>query len=757
MYTGNSQITTNGRMVFILSLLLCLLLCTACNTTKFVPQNQYLLNKAYVKVEDTKDVASSELRTYLQQKPNTEILGFWKLQLGIYNTASLDTTKWTSRNARKIGEAPVIFSPNLTNLSSQQLKLAMQNRGYFNAEVDTTMEIKNRKVNLTYHITAEEPYTIRHYYVDFEHAELRQIAQNMRFAFLQEGMQFNADALNQERQRIASEMRGNGCYYFDQDYIKFIADSAVGNHQVDVTIGLQDFIKNLPVEEQEKLFRHYRIAHVCFHMDYDLDRMPEGVELNHSAYDGYEFTWQGDKLLRESVLIRSCPIHPGDEFNEFLLERAYSNLNRLAPIKYVEINFDPISANELDCHIVLSRSKLNSVSVEAEGTYSAGDWGIAFGAGYANRNLFRGAEEFTLDGRASYEWRQNGGRAIEAKASTGLKFPNSLAVDFSFNYQNRPDEYTRSIFNAGLQYQLRQRALHLQHQFRLLDISYVYLPWISDAFRDQFLQSTNILKYSYENHFIVGWGYSGNYSSFNARQPYRSYGNINYNVETAGNLMLGLAELFKFPTDEDGKYTLFKTRFAQFAKADVAFTYNQIFNESHRLVYHADLGVVVPYGNSQAVPFEKRYFAGGANSVRGWTARSLGPGGYRGSGRLIDFNNQSGDIRLNLNIEYRAKVWSIFELAAFVDAGNIWTIFDYETQPYGQLKWNEFYEQIALAYGVGLRLDLSFFVFRVDLGVKLYDPSRLYGQLSGTQWRTVSNGLSWKDDVSLHFAIGYPF
>ena len=360
-------------------------------------------------------------------------------------------------------------------------------------------------------------------------------------------------------------------------------------------------------------------------------------------------------------------------------------------------------------------------------------------------------------GRASYEWRQNGGRAIEAKASTGLKFPNSLAVDFSYNYQNRPDEYTRSIFNAGLQYQFRQRALHLQHQFRIVDISYVYLPWISDAFREQFLQSTNILKYSYENHFIVGWGYSGTYSSFSSRQPYRSYSNINYNIETAGNLMQGLACIFHFPTDEDGKYTLFKTRFAQFAKADVAFTYNQIFNESHRLVYHADLGVAVPYGNSQAVPFEKRYFAGGSNSVRGWTARSLGPGGYRGSGSLIDFNNQSGDIRLNLNLEYRAKVWSFIELAAFVDAGNIWTIFDYETQPFGQFHWDEFYKQIALAYGVGLRLDFSFFVFRIDFGVKLYDPSRLYGELSGSQWRTVPNGLSWKNDMSLHFAIGYPF
>ena len=221
--------------------------------------------------------------------------------------------------------------------------------------------------------------------------------------------------------------------------------------------------------------------------------------------------------------------------------------------------------------------------------------------------------------------------------------------------------------------------------------------------------------------------------------------------------MLGLAELFGFTKDTDGKYSLFNTRFAQFAKVDAAYIYHQIFNESHRLVFHADLGVVVPYLNSEAVPFEKRYFSGGANSVRGWTARSLCPGGYRGSGKLIDFNNQAGDIRLNLNMEYRAKVWSFLELAAFVDAGNIWTMFDYKTQPYGQFKWNEFYKQIALAYGVGVRLDFSIFIFRVDFGVKLYDPSRMYGELAGTQWRTVDNGVSWKDDMAFHFAIGYPF
>ena len=747
------KLSLNRIHVWSIGLVLCLM---SCNTTKFVPQGEYLLNKANIKVEDTKEVAVSDLKNYLQQKQNTEILGFLKLQLGIYNTASLDTAKWTSKNARRIGEAPVIYAPELTDRSMVQLRKAMQNKGYFTAKVDTTMTVKDRKVNITYHVTAGEPYIIRRYRVGFEHEELKQIAQDQR-RLISEGMQFDVDMLNQERQRIARAMRRNGCYYFDEDMIQFIADTTRMKKQVDVTVKLSDYVTQLSPEEQAQVFRHYKISHVHFHIDYEIGRAPDGERMRASMKGDYEFTWVGDKLLRENVLIRNCPIQPGDKYNEVRVERAYSNLNQLAPIKYVDISFDPISEDELDCHIVLSRSKLNSISVEAEGTYSAGDWGIAAGVGYANRNLFKGAEEFTIDGRTSYEWRQNGGRAIEAKASTGLKFPNSLAIDLNYNYQTRPEEYTRSIFGAGLQYQLRQRLSRWQHQFRFADISYVYLPWISDAFRDQFLQSTNILKYSYENHFIVGWGYSGNYSSFSSRQPYRSYANVNYNIETAGNLMLGLAEAFRFPTDSEGKYTLFGTRFAQFAKADVSFTYNQIFNPSHRLVYHADLGLAVPYANSQAVPFEKRYFAGGANSVRGWTARSLGPGGYRGNGSMIDFNNQSGDIRLNLSVEYRAKVWSIIELAAFVDAGNIWTIFDYETQPNGQFHWNEFYKQIALAYGVGVRLDFSIFVFRVDFGVKLYDPSRMYGELYGTQWRTISNGLNWQEDMSFHFAIGYPF
>lgn len=730
---------------------------TSCNLTKFVPQDQYLLNDVRIKVEDTKDVAPADLMKYVQQKENTEILGFWKLQLGIYNTASLDTAKWTSKNARKIGEAPVVFSHDLAESSCTQLEKAMNNKGYFRAKVDTTMRVKNRKLDLVYNVTANEPYTLRTYSVKLPHAELNNIAQNRRQTLIQQGMQYDADILNRERQRVASAMRRQGYFYFDPEYIQFVADSTKSKRQIDVEMRLQDYLQQLEQNQREQIFRQYTVARVHFHIDYDPNRIPEDQEMFASMQDGYVFTWVGQKLIRDKVLMRHCPIRPNERYNENLVERAYARLNQLAPVKYVDISFEPISSNELDCHIVLSRGKLNSVSAEVEGTYSAGDWGVAAGVGYVNRNLFHGAEELSVNGRASYEWRQNGGRAIEAKASAALKFSSEMAVDLAYNFQNRPDEYTRSIFSAGLNYDLKQSRIGLNHQFRFLDISYVYLPWISDAFRDQFLQSTNILKYSYENHFIVGLGYSGNYTSYRAQNPHRSYWNVYYNIETAGNLLRGLAKPCHFPIDSlSGNYTLFKTQFAQFAKGDLSVTYNQVLAPNHRLVFHADMGVAIPYGNSQTIPFEKRYFAGGANSVRGWSARSLGPGGYKGNGKLIDFNNQSGDIRLNLNVEYRAKVWSFIELAAFVDAGNIWTIFDYEAQPYGLFQWDEFYKQIALAYGIGLRLDFSFFIFRVDFGVKLYDPSRLYDG-SGTQWRTVPNGLNWADDMAFHFAIGYPF
>lgn len=734
-------------------LFILLLAFSGCRTTKYVPADKYLLNKTKLHIKDTKSVSSEELKGYLRQTQNSEIFGFWKLQLGVYNLAGRDTSKWINRQLLKIGEAPEVYNEMLTEISMQQLRMAMENKGYFEAEVDTTISIKKRKLKLTYDITAGTPYTLRNYRVRVDEPILKQIATDKQSVITQ-GMLFDADKLDEERQRITRRMRIDGYYLFDKEQLQYTADSAFRSHSVDLELSLQNYIQDAPDSVKAQLFTRFRVTAVHFITEYDRTKFSESDEVSIRKGD-YTFRYAGKPILRQKTLIRQCAIVPNEYYDERDVEKTYSNLNALGPVKYVSIQFEQSGQDELVCYIVLSRDKTHSISAEVEGTYSAGDWGIAAGVGYTNRNIFRGAEELSLSGRCSYEWRQTGGRALEGKAEAALRFPSSTKLSVSYNYQNRPEEYTRTIANANVQHTLSSKNKRLNHYFNIFDISYVYLPWISTEFRDYFLQSSNLLRYSYEDHFIMSWSYAGSYTSQRKKQPLRSYTNIHYSIETAGNLLYGISAMSKLPKDDDGIYKIFNIRYAQYAKADADFTYYQIFDKSHRLVYHAALGVAIPYGNASSIPFEKRYFSGGANSVRGWAVRTLGPGGYAGTGSRIDYNNQAGDIKIDLNLEYRFKFFKFLELALFTDAGNIWTIRDYETQPHGQFTFSEFYKQIAWSYGIGLRLDFSFFVFRIDFGVKLYDPSRLY--TDQTQWRTVHNGLCWKDDMTFHFAIGYPF
>ena len=731
----------------------------ACNTTKFVPDDEYLLNKAKVEITDTKDVPSSDMNSYLRQHQNSEVFGFWKLQLHVYNTAPRDTTskanKFFARNAHKMGEAPEIYDELLTEASMKQIALAMNNRGYFNAEVDTVKQIKGKKLNLTYRVTAHQPYRIATYSTLIDHPTVDSLAKTAQ-CLVHEGDIYSTATLDEERQRITSAMRNRGYYYYDKSLLAFAADSSNGNHTINLQLHRTYFRGIIPDSIMGKVYIKQRVRKVYFHVDYDPHRLPEDLILHEdSDADGYIYSYVGIPLLRHRLLRKKCAFRPGELFSEWRLERTYTNLNALGPIKYVDIAFQPADSNLLDCHITISRSKIHSVSAEVEGTFSAGDWGIAAGVGYMNKNLFRGAEQFTLNARGSYEWRQGGGRAIEARADAALLFPNSLKINVGYNFQQRPEEYTRTLANAGLSYTLpRKPRQRWTHQFNLIDINYIYLPWMSDRFYKDFIQKASVLRASYEDHFILDWSYSGTYSSYSQRHPDRSYLDFRYSVETAGNFLYGLSRLFRFKQDDNGSYVLWNIPFAQYAKGDVNLTYHQIFNPKHQLVYHAAIGVVVPYLNADVVPFEKRYFAGGSNSVRGWQARTLGPGTFRGDGNTLVYDLQAGDIRLDLNLEYRWKVWKYLELAAFTDAGNIWTIKDYEQQPGGVFLWDKFYEQIAWSYGIGARIDLSLFIFRIDFGVKLYDPSLIY---AGRQWRTAGNGLNWNDDMTFHFAIGHPF
>jgi outer membrane protein assembly factor BamA len=286
------------------------------------------------------------------------------------------------------------------------------------------------------------------------------------------------------------------------------------------------------------------------------------------------------------------------------------------------------------------------------------------------------------------------------------------------------------------------------------------MPWISDTFREIYLdnpESRNaILRYNYENLFIVKWGYSFFYSSQSLNPNSKNYGTNAYiiraSIETAGNFLYGISNMSKASKNEDGQYTLFNNAYAQYVKGDFDFSKSFMINSANSLAIHFGLGVAYPYGNSTILPYEKRYFSGGANSVRGWSVRELGPGIFLGNDGKIDFINQTGDLKLDMNIEYRTHLFWKFDGAVFIDAGNIWTLRDYKDQPGGQFKFDTFWKQIAVAYGFGIRLNFNYFILRLDGGMKAIHPA--YEDIRHHYPIIHPN---FKRDFTFHFAVGLPF
>ena len=280
----------------------------------------------------------------------------------------------------------------------------------------------------------------------------------------------------------------------------------------------------------------------------------------------------------------------------------------------------------------------------------------------------------------------------------------------------------------------------------------MYLPKSKQNFLDSI--ANPLLRYAYEDHFIMRSGYvyyhTNKYQEDVFKRRFqRNFYTFRFGAEIAGNLLYAGSKIFNQKKKGDA-YEVIGIDYSQYFKAEIDYSYTHRFNLRHMVAFHVGCGVGVPYGNSKVLPFEKRFYSGGANSVRGWSVRTLGPGSYVGNNSVTNFINQCGDIRLDLNFEYRAKLFWVLELGAFVDAGNIWTIRDYENQPGGQFKFNRFYKEIAAAYGLGLRFDFTYFLLRLDLGMKAYNPA------AGEEHWPIFNP-DWKRDSALHFSVGYPF
>lgn len=759
---------------------LVLLLSASCSSTKYVPDGSFLLDDVKIQT-DNKNVKPSDLSPYVRQTPNSKWFSLIKTRLYVYNWSGPDTMRWGNRMLRKLGDAPVIYKEEETARTAEEMTKAVQNMGYLGATVEPLRYVKKKKLKLIYRVHTGNPYIVRSIHYDIpDTAVWNYMQQDSVSTLLNEGMVMDVNRLDAERLRITNILLENGYYKFNKDYFYYSADTVKNTYQVDLTLHLSLY---RPRAGQREVFHpQYRVDNVSFVTDYDVMKSSSanGIDVNDSLhYKGFPIYFKDKLYLRPQVLENNLRIVPGSLYNEQQVQRTYSNFGRLQALKYTNIRFleNHKDSTLLNAYVMLTKSKHQSVSFELEGTNSAGDLGAAAALSFQHRNLFRGSEGLTLRLRGAYEaisplssgYSQENYTELGAEAS--LNFPRFmfplLSNDFKrrirattefglqYNYQMRP-EFTRIVASGSWSYRWGVQHQRAQHRIDLLDINYLYMPWIDPSFKEKYLEQEEnyILAYNYEDRFIVRTGYTYTYNSAgqaltNNTLIGNSY-SIRVNVESAGNILYGLAKLTGMKKNEAGEYTLLNIPFAQYVKGDFDYAKNIVIDNRNSLAFHIGGGIAIPYGNASVVPFEKRYFSGGANSVRGWSVRELGPGSYQGDKN--NFLNQSGDIKLDASVEYRTRLFWKFRGAVFVDAGNIWTLRDYESQPGGQFKFNRFYKQIAVAYGIGLRLDLDFFVLRFDGGMKAINPVYESGR---DRYPIIHPDFG--RDFAFHFAVGYPF
>lgn len=736
-----------NRLQKIVSTLIIVVTISACSASKFIPEGSYLLDDVKIK-SDTKNIETSQLEPYIRQKGNSKWFSLFKVPLGTYALSGRDTTKWINRKLQALGEGPVLFDSLQAEQTCNDLSNVLHGMGYIKAQVDYALKReKKKKVKVIYNLHPGKRYHISSINYDIQDKNIDSVLKNKKFhsTNLRIGMPFMVSVLDNEREQITDFLNNNGYVNFHKDFISYSADTISGSTDIDITLHLHKFLSGNGEEETEH--KQYTIGKINYHANGDFDKIP----------------------LRKSVLEENTIIEAGKLYNADELQKTYNRFGRLPIVKYTNIKFtERPDSNILDCNIGISTNKINSISFQPEGTNTAGDLGAAASLTYENRNIFRGAETFSIKLRGAFEaitgleGYQNQDYeeySLEAK----LLFPRFVVpflskkfkkqstamseLTVSYNMQNRP-EFHRRVFTASWRYRWNDISGKKSYKFDLIDLNYIYMPWISTTFKEEYLDDVNnrnsILRYNYEDLFIMKLGFGMSFN--NGDEAYK------INVETSGNFLSGISHLLGSKRNEDNQYTLFNIAFAQYVKGDFDYTKIIMFDRNNSLALHAGLGIAYPYGNSKILPFEKRYFSGGANSVRGWSVRGLGPGKFKGTNGAIDFINQTGDIKLDLNIELRSFLfWKVYG-AAFIDAGNIWTIRAYEEQPGGQFRFKDFYKQIAVAYGLGIRFNFDFFILRFDMGMKAINPA--YN--SNNEHYAIFHP-DFSRDFAFHFAVGLPF
>ncbi|HLO58782.1 MAG TPA: BamA/TamA family outer membrane protein [Bacteroidales bacterium] len=752
---------------------------TGCSQARYVPKGDYLLSRNRIETRQKSDITQEELQGYVLQNPNKRMLGI-RLYLFLYNLSNPAKEKWPHNWLRKIGEEPVIFDSTLTKTSVDQLKQFLSNKGYNNSLVKDTVRFHRKNASVLYRIEYGKPYRIRTIRYVFEDTALAPIilADTVN-SILHKNIVFNKDKLGLERTRIESLLKEKGYFNFSKEYIFYEAVTNSLTDSVGLTMHVKEYIAGEP-DPHTKIRPHpkYRIREVQVFPDF-ADNFGNNKKINDTAFvKNVYFLTPGRPNLKPNAIMSRNYILPGEYYKLSDVNRTYRNLSNLSIVRFTNITFkeaDSISGfgndRYLDCRIELTQKKLQSLQFEIAGTNSSGDLGARGSLVYSNFNLFRGAEVLNMRFTGALESLKNQTNGQyksmrEFGISSNIVFPKFFApfrfegfvkryapktsIAASINYQSRPD-YTRSIANASFYYKWNSTP-YLSHTFYPIELNYIRIYKINFSKELQDFITNSPLAYSFENHVINDIRYTLELNNQTLGKS-RNFVFTRVNLESAA-FFLHLANNGFNHQNDSSTYRLFNVPYFQYILGDVDLRYYNVIDRQNRVVMRVFAGAGVPYGNSNALPYEKKYFSGGPNSMRAWGTRDLGPGSYvdKTSDSLFYFPNRNGDIKLEGNIEYRFKlIWKI-ESALFLDAGNVWNMKKDPEKPNAEFSWNRFYKEIAVASGLGFRFDFSFFLLRVDIGLRLRDPSFTDGE----RWTNPFHNFDF-GDLHFKFGIGYPF
>ena len=768
-------------------LLFIILTASSCNPTKYVPSGDVLLNKNTLIIEKSDEplpptVTKGAMKLYIKQQPNKKIFGT-RFHLGLYNLSDIEKEKWPHGWLRKIGEEPVIFDPVSATRSAEQIKSYLWSKGFFNASVTDTVRTEKKEAIVYFDVVPGKPYTI---------ADIRyEVQDSMLYGLvildtinstIERGMIYDVDLLQKERQRLERFIRDVGFYAFSTEDIYFRVDSSLKSHQVIVYYVVS---RKSSLDSQGRLVytnhNMYRIRDVYVFPEFDPKlTLKEGEAYTRTFdttyYKGiYYIAPPGRFLIKPEVINQSLYVSPGALFSLTKSEQTQTRLSDMKNHRLVNVTYrdegrspDPMrNESLLDCIIQLTPMLRQSFSVELEGTSTGGNLGGALNLLYQNKSLFRGAELFNIKLKGAYE-RVNikeFKNTYEAGLETSLRLPKLLVpfpvresiirnrdpktiLQAGYNRQSVP-VYTRTIANVTAGYAWKGNNW-TKHSFNPLSFDVVKLPFVDPEFQAM-VDTTSYLAYSFRPVMVLGGMYDFIFNN-QMLQNSKDYWVVRCGFDVAGNLLDLTYKLAGAEKATDDTYHFLGEPFAQFVKGEIDASYHYKLNEASNIVYRFFAGVGWPYGNTwKAMPYEEQYFGGGANDIRAWVVRTLGPGSYVLTKNA--FINQTADIKLIGNIEYRFKLFWILEGATFIDVGNIWTFRNDEGRPGGQFRFNSFLNDLAVGTGAGLRFDIKFVLLRADFGFKLRDPQAI----TGRRWRPLTGDYNIKDDVTMVIGIGYPF